>query len=262
LNKELLHTFPPLNLGLLHQRGYLRDRLDHKYVFPANLLETALTQCQNDYDILEIDGHRTFNYITLYFDTADKSAFTDHHRGKGGRYKLRYRHYVESNIQYLEIKWKTNKGRTHKERTAVSEGPELFKLETYTDQLKEHFGLDAGSYTRTLEVRYERMTFLHRTQPEKLTIDQHLRFQNDHDTASFEQLAIAEVKTPRNSTPQFHNIMRSLGIREGGMSKYCLGMIALYPDLKYNLFKQEYLRLQKLNQPDGEPIFNHTADLG
>ena len=260
--KELLHNFPAMNLDQLHQRGYLRDRLDHKYVFPDDLLETVLMHCQKDYDILEINGHRTFNYITIYFDTADKSSFTDHHRGKGGRYKLRYRHYVESNVQYLETKWKTNKGRTHKERTSVPERPDLFKLETYADLLKQHFGLEAASYTPTLEVHYERITLLHRTQPEKLTIDQHLSFRHGPDAASFEQIAIAEVKTPRNSTPLFHQIMRSLGIREGGMSKYCLGVIALYPDLKYNLFKQEYLRIQKINQPDGQPFLKHTADLG
>jgi hypothetical protein len=53
-------------------------------------------------------------------------------------------------------------------------------------------------------------------------------------------LIIAEVKSTNLHFNTFQGIAKKLGIREGSLSKYCLGTLAVYPGIKQNQFKQTY----------------------
>jgi hypothetical protein len=130
----------------------------------------------------------------------------------------------------------------------VEGDPSQFRLADYNAVLLSQFGLNTDDFSLSLEVRYFRSTLLHKTLPEKVTLDWGLHFQHAEAIKDFDQIAIAEVKTPQASSPVFQQIMRSFRIREGGLSKYCLGTIALYPNVKHNQFKAEYKKIIQLHQ--------------
>jgi hypothetical protein len=61
-------------------------------------------------------------------------------------------------------------------------------------------------------------------------------------------LVIAEVKRSRFSGySDFINLLNEERIKPTGMSKYCLGMILLDKNLKYNRFKRKLLTLNKMS---------------
>ncbi|MFM7837971.1 MAG: polyphosphate polymerase domain-containing protein [Chitinophagaceae bacterium] len=248
MNPVYHQHFSTLTLDTLKQKGFLKDRLDYKYTLSADLLPQIFQACLPHYDLLQIGHPTVFTYYTWYFDTRDRLSFVHHHQGKSNRYKLRFRHYLESEMSYLEFKLKNNKGRTHKERIKVEGDPAQFRLADYKAVLWSQFGLNTDDFSLSLMVRYFRSTLLHKTLPEKVTLDWGLHFEHEGAAKDFERIAIAEVKTPQASSPAFQQIMRSFRIREGGLSKYCLGIIALYPNVKHNQFKADYKKIIQLPQ--------------
>ena len=63
------------------------------------------------YKCVEIENKRVSQYQTLYYDTKDMKLYNEHHNGHLNRYKIRHRTYVDSNLSFLEVKFKNNKGR-------------------------------------------------------------------------------------------------------------------------------------------------------
>jgi hypothetical protein len=96
-------------------------------------------------------------------------------------------------------------------------------------------------------VNYYRLTFVNRNRSERVTLDFSISFENDYAEVDFPNLIFAEVKQNKFSlsTP-FMKIMRQQNIRKGTISKYCLGVASLYPEMKINLFKEQILRIKKL----------------
>ncbi|MBK7182175.1 MAG: VTC domain-containing protein [Bacteroidetes bacterium] len=113
--KEILNTFTPITLAEMDSVK-LMDRTDTKFLFPVNSLHAILNEIKDQYRILEVNGNRISQYESLYFDTPDFDLFHQHRRGKLNRYKVRFRRYVESELNFFEIKFKNNKGRTIKDR--------------------------------------------------------------------------------------------------------------------------------------------------
>jgi hypothetical protein len=112
---EILKTFLPITLDEMDEKK-LMNRTDTKYVFPESQLPVFLEKLKEDYRVLDVNGVRMSRYESLYFDTEDFDMFRKHHRGKTNRHKVRYRKYVESDLNFFEIKFKNNKGRTIKKR--------------------------------------------------------------------------------------------------------------------------------------------------
>ncbi len=116
----------------------LMDRVDTKFTFRNEQLPQVLPAVLDRYRILEIKGQRASHYQTLYFDTGQLALYLQHHRGKLARHKIRCRRYVESDVCFFEIKTKTNKDRTQKQRISCNkivseiagESEELLKKET------------------------------------------------------------------------------------------------------------------------------------
>ena len=95
----------------------LMKRTDTKFVFPSILLPAILGNLKPSYRILEVDnGIRLQRYQTLYFDTPDFQLYQQHHNGQCDRFKLRVRSYLNSDINYLEVKKKDNHNVTQKSR--------------------------------------------------------------------------------------------------------------------------------------------------
>ncbi len=223
----------------------LMDRTDTKFTFNINQLSVILNEAKNYYKILDVEGNRISRYKTLYFDTADFSLYNKHHSGKLNRYKIRHRTYVESNIGFLEVKFKNNKGRTLKTRIKETGIPDL-----YTDKalafLNKTLPFSAFDLLPKIWINYSRITLVNKISAERLTLDLNLEFEKNGNKQSLDQLIIAEVKQDSKVASPFISIMRNKHIREGSISKYCLGVASSYDEVKKNNFKQKLSNVNKL----------------
>ena len=242
---EALKDFEPISL-LEMDRVKLMNRVDTKFAFSVTEFMTFLPHLANQYSILEIEGTRTPFYESLYLDDSQFTFFRDHHNGRTNRFKVRYRKYVESNLSFLEIKHKV-KGRTDKSRIKVDDIP--------LDLLEKHTKFIEGIVTQDVNLKpvmwnsFHRMTFVNKTENERLTLDFDLTFKWNDKTQNFNNLIIAELKQENvNRNSVFYQLMKSRYIRPYRLSKYCIGSIELYGDsLKFNRFKKKLLQLKKIN---------------
>ena len=224
----------------------LLDRTDTKYVFGEALLPALLEPMRSEYRLLELNGARGADYRTLYFDTPELRYYHDHHNGRTLRSKVRYREYVGSDLFFLEVKRKTGRGRTSKSRMRVDAIPPIMPAE-HLAFVQQATGVN-GPHAAQLWNSFHRLTFVHIERPERLTIDLGLGFERNGQTASLGPVCIAELKQEHGGTASFFTgLMKAMGQRPSGLSKYCLGMWKLVPGLKYNTFKETILKLERLH---------------
>lgn len=241
MNLDLLQKFETLSLTDLQNKAPLLEREDKKFVLALKQINSVLEECLEEYQILKIDTDLFFEYKTAYYDTKDLQLYQNHHSGKGNRNKIRERLYVNSGLKFVEIKNKNNKGKTIKHR-----------LETDTilhtkDFVAIHTGLSISDLEKTLSIEYSRITLLHKKNLEKVTLDYNLIFSNDVVTVKYDNIVIAEVKTEKTTTIKFCSIMKKYAVREGSLSKYCLGLVSLNNKIKHNNFKYKYSKTLKIN---------------
>jgi hypothetical protein len=224
----------------------LMDRTDTKYIVPASSLAGLLERLAGKYRALEIRQRRLNHYRTVYFDTEDMAFYLRHHAGNEVRVKVRSREYTDSRLSYLEIKRKTNKDRTVKERLQTPE-PVTQASRQVDDFLLSQYPLAEPGLSPKLSNGFSRATLVSNHGPERLTLDIDLSFEGNGRTASLPGVAIIEVKQARfDRTSPVISGMRALGIPPRGISKYCIGVALLYPEIKHNAFKPKLLLLNQL----------------
>ena len=223
----------------------LMSRSDTKFAFKFSKLPELLNQMMPFYKVLEINGKFIHDYKSLYFDTDDRKFYLDHHNGRVNRNKVRFREYVGSDLTFLEIKRKNNKGKTIKKR---------MKVDSINDNLsvkqKEYIYSIIGSniiLNSKQWINFSRITFVHKVHKEGLTIDINLNFKEKDRRGDLNQIAIGEVKQERMSRlSDFMRIAKELHILPIRISKYCMSTLELNPELKQNRFKEKTLFLTKL----------------
>ncbi|MCU0449879.1 MAG: polyphosphate polymerase domain-containing protein [Bernardetiaceae bacterium] len=242
----LIGAFEPITLAQM-DAVKLMNRTDRKFVFHQNQLPTVLRAMQAHYRLLTV-GHTNFcRYQTLYYDTPDHQLYSAHQAGHLNRYKIRHRSYLDTDAAFFEIKLKSNKGRTIKTRIPQTGQAGPLILGDNHQFVASTTPLDPDALQGVLWVDYQRLTFVHRHQPERLTIDLDLRFRYGQCQHEYPRLVIAEVKQEQRQQPSpFIDTMRALRLPPGGLSKFCLGMMSVFPDLKSNRFKTKRLRIHKL----------------
>jgi hypothetical protein len=224
----------------------LMDRTDKKFVFNRGRLDSLLTELQDDYLLLQINGVVFNRYETLYFDTNEFNLYHEHHRGKSSRYKVRARKYVDSNLHFFEVKFKNNKGRTIKNRIKLKEIENEIGAES-SSFLKSISPLNANTLHPKLWSNCTRITLVNKKSKERLTIDIDLQFKNDKEEINLQNLVIAEVKQEKASGSTFVDLMKKERIKEGSISKYCIAVVSLFDEVKKNNFKQKLNTLNKIN---------------
>lgn len=232
----------------------LMNRTDTKYLLPARKLKDILLRAAPFYVIQEVEGIRIASYETLYFDTPDLKFFIDHINGKLNRKKVRIRSYRESNLHFLEVKRKTNSGKTNKNRirTGQNGNPEEFGEEAYA-LVRQYASMDLFLLFPTLISRFKRITLVNHGRTERVTIDFDLDYGRvgTSKEASLPLLGIIEIKREKFSHSPIGRILREARVKKCGISKYCLGirLNALSP--KTNLYKRKIRYIQKLtnNEP-------------
>lgn len=225
----------------------LMNRVDTKFALRQEDLLRFLPILAQDYRALKVEGTMLPHYESLYFDDESFSFFKDHHNGKGDRYKVRIRKYVESNIYFLEVKHKI-KGRTDKRRILTNDFNEL-QQEKERDFLRRQFNEDIA-LKPTMWNSFQRITLVNNTSKERLTLDFNIHFHMGDTQRNFDQLVIAELKQEHlDRSSSFFKLMKKESIRPYRLSKYCIGSVEIYGEeiLKFNRFKKKLLFLNKIN---------------
>lgn len=244
--QDILSNYQPITLKEMDSVK-LMDRTDTKYVFGRQHLPKVLEMLQSSFKILQVEGIMLNRYETLYYDTPDFELYHKHQARKSNRHKVRSRNYVESGINFLEVKLKNNKGRTIKTRIKISEIKEQLKAcDDQTTFLQSHDGLASENFFPQFWVNYQRITLVNLELKVRCTIDLGLQFIKNDEVKDFSYVVILELKQERNSGSVVTELMRNMGIREGGLSKYCLGVVSFNPNIKQNNFKPQLLYLNKI----------------
>ena len=243
---ELISTFAPITLEQMSSVK-LMNRTDTKFVTDTSHLELLLRMAGDDYYIQEIDGQRNMEYDTTYFDTADFDMYRQHQAGHANRQKIRFRTYVSSNLQFMEVKTKNNHGRTKKKRIEVTDmniGGDAVKC----DFLACHLRYDAATLRPAVNNHFSRITLVNKAKTERLTIDSALSFHNlvSGEDKDMGRLVVIELKRDGLCYSPVLEMLRRLRIHPHGFSKYCMGSALTNPDLPVNRFKRKLIEINKI----------------
>ena len=220
----------------------LMDRFDDKYLIPYAWLPDVIDALPN-FRVLRINDGCMTRYNNLYFDTQDDRCFADHVRGKNKRFKVRIRHYTNTDVAFLEVKLRDVYGKTTKHRVSRNgqdawDAP-LTKEETRF--LESHLGQIAEALVPVLQSRFDRFTLADVDSGERVTMDHGLEFvlpQKDLWTSPIPNLVVVERKQRHvnHQGPLLHSFRAQkqrrapLG-RSIRMSKFVLGRLSTTPEL-------------------------------
>lgn len=234
----------------------LMNRTDTKFVTSISKLQELLQMAGTDYYIQEIDGKRNMEYFTVYFDSNDYTFFREHHDGHCNRQKVRIRQYVDSQLNFLEVKTKDNHGKTRKKRINTAICPMSCHQDKYSlntepqalDFLSRCLTINPTGLDRKIENRFHRITLVNKAKTERLTIDTDLSFYNLSTNQSYTlpEIAIIELKRDGLIPSPILSMLRQLRIKPLGFSKYCIGEALTNPNLRKNRFKTRIRKILKI----------------
>lgn len=246
LLKNILNSFTPISLDAVGKNALMK-RVCTKFIVNEKSLSVILKDILPYYSILEINNAKVHGYSSLYFDTVTKKFYNDHHNKRANRIKVRIRKYEENNLYFLEIKQKNAKGVTNKSRIPIESFEEPLSSESL-DYIKDETSHDFN-LVPSISNNFKRATLVNKVNKERLTLDFNLSDKIDSYTNTYEDLVIIEVKQPffSQSSP-IVKTLKKYGYHPFSISKYCIGMVNHYKELKYNRFKTKLLKINKLTR--------------
>jgi hypothetical protein len=152
---------------------------------------------------------------------------------------------VLSNDNFLEVKFKTNKGRTLKKRITRPDFLSPFD-EVDLEFIKKALPYPASDLVPKIRSDFYRITMVDKNFTERVTIDTSPGFRNKDKEVVLDNLVIIEVKQSKASDPaKIIKVLQELKVRSHGFSKYCVGRSLLEEKLKKNNFKPLLLKISK-----------------
>jgi VTC domain len=248
----LTAPFSPISLQQLEENSGMLERIDNKYVVNQDVLRMAAPELAKHFDILEIDGRRSFTYETCYFDNAESRCYFDHHQARKKRVKVRMRKYLEAGLCFVEVKLKDRRGVTVKKRLrcaldsfgALDETAREFVNDVFQSLYNRAFPHDIS---RNLDMRYQRLTLVAKDGGERMTLDSRVRFIMDGETRQVdEQLFIIEAKSAKGNGIADRILRRLHQHPTKHVSKYCTGLATMSGGLKQNNFRSALKKLRLL----------------
>lgn len=234
-------TTPTISLEDLTDAASLQTRTDRKYILTRGQAEQILPDLAADALVLSIDGIRSFNYSSVYFDTPQLDSFHLAAHPRRRRFKIRTRSYLDSGLCFLEVKTEGARSQTVKERI---EHP--LKRRTRLDNnslkyiattLRSDLGqcpIIVEDLSPVIESAYSRTTLYLPASNSRLTIDEHLQWKDPQTGNVLEcQEVIVETKAASNAGPA-DKMLWQRGIRPARISKFTTGMTLLHSDLPSN----------------------------
>ncbi len=255
--EEILERMTPITLEQMKDIR-LMDRVDSKFVASVGDLPELLEAMVPLFMVQTINHVRIAPYATQYFDTREMNFFLMHQNGKLNRQKIRIRSYVDSELSFLEVKNKNNKGRTRKVRIQV-EQPNVDSINDLDEGkvfLNKHSFFDVNSLVPVLDNSFKRITLVNNRKTERITMDISLLFSNTRtsQTKMLDDLVVLELKQDGWQHSDFREILNRMRIKQVSFSKYCMGMVLTDPAVKYNRFKRKLVTLKKINPIKNDSI--------
>ena len=246
--QEMLDSFETITLDKIEKVSLL-DRAETKYVMNMQMLLDVLEDLSKYYKVLVVNDNKKNSYQTFYFDTPDFEMYRKHHNGLRNRYKVRTREYLDSQLLFTEVKFKNNKNKTIKKRIRREDEEEIF-IHKSKQFIQEKTPFSSEDLITVLKNNYSRITLIHKTDIERVTIDLDMEFfDNANKSVKFDNLVIVEIKQEKFSQrSDFIRLMHDKKIRSTSFSKYCVGVSLLYDDVKTNNFKEKHLLVEKLTR--------------
>jgi len=251
----LVSPFQSIGLKQLNAKAGMLERRDNKYVISASVLECAMDELADHFDILEIDGKRDFTYDTCYFDDEDHSGYFDHHRGRRIRCKVRMRQYVDAGLCFVEVKLKHIRGMTIKERLqrpvemhgTLGDEAQQFVESCFRNLYQREFG---RALEPALRMCYQRVTLVAKQGGERMTVDLGVTFEGAEGVRMVAaDTCLVETKSG-NANGIADKILRSLHQHPtNSCSKYCIAAVALNRVHKYNKFLVPLRKLDMVPKP-------------
>lgn len=229
---DRLYRLPVTTLAELTAAAELMTRTDRKYVVPVVALP-ALVSSLGSLDpglaALEIEGRRQHRYVSTYFDTPALEAYWRAARRRRHRFKVRTRHYADTDLTFTEVKTRGPRGSTVKVRTPTREDAGFVGSELARAGLAH---VDVDALVPILRTSYRRSTLWLPGSGARITLDVDLAWALpwEDSVAGVPGLAVVETKTAGAST----GVDRALwaqGHRPVRISKYATGLALMLPDL-------------------------------
>lgn len=249
VSASIEQTIAQLNAHTLldQDRAALMTRVDDKFAINRADFRLFLKYAKQHFTVMQDHDLRVFPYQTIYYDTDDYQFYHHHHAGKANRIKVRSREYMHTGLTFLEIKHKNNKGITHKFRHQIAKHDGTYNFMDAISKLGVKQTL-----TPALCVNYQRITLMHKTKNQRITIDLNLNYRDirHNKMVEVEDIVILEIKRDRYdhelSQSDTHIFLKDLGYSPINFSKYCMGcLLTNIPDIKKNRFKQNLQLLKK-----------------
>jgi hypothetical protein len=230
---------PAASLAEVSERAALQTRVDRKYLVPVDRFAELLARLPDSWAVLEIDGLRGFAYESVYFDTPDLLSYRQHLQGRRRRYKIRTRAYLDTSDCAFEVKLKGRRDQTVKarlpyqiaNRARITPPARAF----LADRLREAYGRPAPRLGPVVTTAYRRTTLVDLECGTRLTCDVDLAFAGDgRGVAGPSRSMLVETKSPASGGDAADRALRALGLRPVPISKYCVAVALLHPELRAN----------------------------
>jgi hypothetical protein len=238
----------PIGLAELNALAALQTRVDCKYFVPADVFCRLVDGMAEDLRVLEIDGQRSFGYESVYFDTADLFTYRAHVQRRRRRFKARTRTYTDTGLCMFEVKLSGTRGETVKQRVPHPGDRRAELTESALAHLAatlesaRHQVLPTG-LAPSVSTTYRRTTFVTRAGDARLTCDVNLVCHDPaHEVRDLGTHVLVESKSSGHGGSAADRLLRDLGVRPVSVSKYCVGVAALHPDLPSNPWHQTLRR--------------------
>lgn len=212
----------------------LLRRHDHKFVISLEQATAVARNLNSDWRILEINGRRSHQYHSRYFDTLDFALFRAHLQGRRRRYKVRVRSQGESSNTWLELKTKTDRSETNKLRW-LRDGDGFADLTVVecshlATGLETVYGpLVLPPLVASLDLQYTRRTLINSHTNERITMDVNLIAETAEAKGDlFPHAVVMEIKSSMENGPSLIDA-RKFGLRPMRVSKYCVAVSSLVP---------------------------------
>lgn len=261
-----LSTLPTVTLAELLATASLQTRVDRKYLLPAGDLAGVLAGADAGLRVLAIEGRTEFGYSSTYFDDLALDSFYRAGRGRRRRFTVRTRVYRDSGETWLEVKTRSGRGETVKDRLPydladagrLTAEAEEFVAATFSARGAGE--VNPADLLPVLHTRYRRTTLLvtpqgiasggryrtgHGVPTSRATVDTGLTWRRpgSSESLSLPDQVIVETKGGTAPSP-LDRALWWAGTRPSRVSKYGVGLAALaeLPELKWHRVVDRYLR--------------------
>lgn len=244
----------------------LMNRLDTKYVLTEEeamtLLDSAVAQ---GYRIQIIGDIRAARYSTLYYDTSEREMYISHHNRVLTRQKIRTRHYADTADTYLEVKNKSNRGRTMKQRIRIPQSSyaDIFNCGEAITFLAQRTKYSPVVLSPALATYFTRITIVNPTLNERVTLDLNLKYEDLRSGryAEIMGMVILEIKHEKGCCSAIKDILLSMRLNPFKVSKYCIGTALTVDGIKSNRMKEKLRTIEKRIGYNRINIYENTANV-